>query len=128
MSLNNGAETDVLLGSVMSVDITWSVVGLSSITFYLNQCTVTHGKTTFPIILDGCYSDAVGVTADSDASATSASFTFLAFKGFEETEAEQTIDCSVKLCEEGSCAFPTNDSQCPSTGNDAFFKYTVNGA
>ena len=126
MTLNNGAETAFVLGTALPVEITWTVNGFPTIEFYLNECSITHGATVIKIISDGCYSEEIGVSA-GDATATSASFSFTTFTGFEETAEDQTIDCSVKLCEVGHSKKPTSDSQCPNTADAVFYNYSVTG-
>ena len=121
MTLNNGDATAFLLGANMPVEVIWSVTALSTLQFYLNECTVTHGTTPIKIVKNGCYSDKLAVVPN----AANQGFSYPVFKGVGETDPEQTISCSVNICEVGQCQNPTEDNQCPGDGDDYFYVYKV---
>lgn len=121
MTLNNGDATAFLLGANLPVEVIWSVTALSTLQFYLNECTVTHGTTPIKIVKNGCYSDKLAVVPN----AANQGFSYPVFKGVGETDPEQTISCSVNICEVGQCQNPTEDNQCPVDGDDYFYVYKV---
>lgn len=118
MTLNNGDATDFLLGTNLPVAISWAVTGVSTLTFYLNQCTVEHGATIIPVVKDGCYAHTLNVVKD----ANSQGFNFPIFKGVGETDPNQKVKCSVNVCEVDQCQTPT---QCPATLDDKFYGFQV---
>ena len=125
MTLNNDETPVFLLGSNMPVVITWSVTALSKLQFYLNTCTVTHGTTTIMVVKEGCYSENLGVVAIKSHNQAEQGFSYQIFKGVGETDPKQTITCSVNIFEIGQCKNPTANSQCPATGDDAFYAYKI---
>ena len=118
MVLNNGNAVDFVLGNTMPVDITWSVTGVPTLTFKLQECTVTHGASNIMIVKEGCYAGRLDVVPDSDKQG----FSFQVFKGVGQTALEQTVACTVTLCEAAKCPTPT---QCPAYGDDVHFGYKV---
>ena len=123
IELNNGEGAAFMLGTVMPVAITWSVTGLSKLTFNIQECTVQHGTTIVMLIKGGCYSATLSVNPE-DADARQA-FTYQVFKGAGETDPNQMITCKVNICESGKCINPTANSQCPSAGDDQHYGYRV---
>lgn len=121
MSLNNGEGTEFMLGNNLAVAISWSVTAVQALTFYIDQCTVEHGTTIIPIVKSGCYSGALNVVEDDNLQG----FNFPIFKGNGETDPAQTIRCTINLCESGNCAYPQYTADCPATGDDVYYKYTV---
>ena len=121
MALNNGETPSLLLGEALPVAITWSVTYLTSLTFYIDQCTVTHGTTTIMVVKEGCYSAALGVVPEDSHQA----FSYQVFKGFGQTDSSQKIRCTAHICEVGQCQNPTADAQCPADGEDVFYNYKI---
>lgn len=121
MTLDTDGDNQFLMGRVLPVAVTWSVTGISTLTFYLKQCTVTHGSTKILIVKDGCYSAALEVEPQSNIQG----FSFRVFKGIGESSPSQSIECTVDLCEISECQNPTSDSQCPTAGNDSFYNYKI---
>lgn len=118
MTLNNGEPTAFLLGANLPVAITWSVSGLPSLTFNLQQCTVTHGSAIIPVVKGGCFASVLDVVP----TATKQGFAYQVFKGVGQTDADQTIECTISICEVDECQAPTT---CPTTGDDHFFGYQI---
>ena len=121
MILNNGDSQDFMLGNDMHVGITWSVTGLSSLTFNIKECAVQHGTTIVMIVKGGCYSDALSVSPDD----TKQAFSYQVFKGAGETDPHQMISCKVNICESGKCNNPTANNQCPANGDEKHYGYRV---
>ena len=121
MTLNNGEHANFLLGDVMRVGITWSVTGLSSLTFHLQSCTVTHGTTIIRIVKGGCYAETLAVLPDSNKQG----FSYQVFKGVGETDPNQKISCEVNICKVGQCHIPTANIQCPAADDDLFYSYKI---
>lgn len=121
MILNNGDPTAFLLGSTLPVAIEWSVTALSTkLSFQIAACTVTHGTTAIMVAKGGCYADKLDVQPEENNQA----FTYPVFKGTGETAPEQTIACSIAICEVGQCS-PTRYGDCPESGDDQFYEYTA---
>ena len=120
MVLNGGADPSFILGSVLPIAITWSITALPTLTFYLDQCTVTHGATTIQVVKGGCYAAELDVTHETSLQ----EFSYKVFKGVGETSTTQTIECTVNICEASTCPVPTI-STCPSAGDDSFYGYTI---
>lgn len=121
MSLNNGDDPSFILGSILPVAITWTINNLvNTLTFYLEECTVTHGSTTIMIVQGGCYAAELDVEKDASLQA----FSYKVFKGVGETSSNQSIECSIQICESSQCVIPVQ-AQCPATGDDAFYRYQV---
>ena len=126
MKLNNDEAPVFLLGANMSVSINWSVTALSTFQFYLDHCTVTHGTTSIPVVKEGCYSEVLNVVPTNPTSQAEQGFSYPIFKGVGETDPNQTIRCSVKICEVGQCKNPTDNTQCPTIGaDDEFYGYKI---
>ena len=121
MILNNGGPVHFQLGTNLPVAVTWSVTGLAKLTYYLHECGVVHGASTITVIKEGCYSNALDVVPD----AGHQGFTYQIFKAMGETALDQTIECSVRICEVDKCTNPTADNQCPATGEDEFYEFKV---
>ena len=127
MKLNNGAATKFVLGAFLPVDVTWAVTAMSGLLFNLEQCTVTHGKTTVDIIKGFCYAEAVEAKPMINTSTTQG-FRFKVFKGFGESAEDQSLSCDVVMCAFGKCGLPDSNDQCPNLGEDALYSYTTDGA
>ena len=122
MILNEGNDPSFILGSILPVEITWTINSMfPTLQFYLDSCTVTHGATAIDIIQDGCYATELNVEKEVNLQG----FSYKVFKGVGETSTNQAIECSVTICEQSSCGMPTSNSQCPATGDDAFYKYEI---
>ena len=63
MTLNNGESANFLLRDNLPFAITWSVTGLPSLTFHLQQCTVQHGSTIVLIVKGGCFASTLDVVS-----------------------------------------------------------------
>ena len=129
MTLNNGDATDFMLGFNLPVAITWSVTALAEkLSFAITDCTVEHGTTAIMVAKGGCYADKLDVQPEENNQA----FTYPVFKGVGETVPEQTITCSIKICDcksAGDCNYlglckSTNWRDCPKSGDDQFYEYT----
>ena len=118
MVLNNGEPANFLLGQDLAVEISWSVTALSTVTFHIDECTVSHGTTNVAIVKQGCYSETLDVTLNANRQGLS----YQVFKGFGETEEAQKIKCSVHICEGEQCQ---HSGQCPATGDDTYYGYKV---
>lgn len=127
MTLNNGGTTNFILGAYLPVKIEWDVTAMVGLKFYFDECVVTHGTVGVSIIKGGCYAGAVEAR-HVDSTNTMSEFVYKVFKAFEQEGKDQDIVCEVVLCAAGKCASPTEDSQCPSGGEDDLYSYTVNGA
>ena len=121
MELNNGGPVNFQLGSDLPVAVVWSITKLSDLTYYLAECTVTHGSADINVVKDGCYAEALSVTPDTGYQG----FSYRIFKANGVTAPEQTITCSVQICEVGNCQNPTMDNQCPTTGDDVYYLFKV---
>ena len=122
MELNNGDDPTFILGSILPVQITWTINAMfQTLTFYLDHCTVTHGSTTIQIVQGGCYAAELDVVKE----ASLQGFTYKVFKGVGETTSNQEIECSVNICERNNCGMPTSNSQCPTLGDNAFYRYEM---
>lgn len=121
MTLNNGDAAIFLLGNNMPVVVTWSVTGLSTLTFTLDECTVEHGTTNVMVVKGGCFANIFDVVPNSDKQG----FSYRVFKGVGETAPNQHIRCKVNVCEVGQCKNPTTNTQCPASGDDFFYNYKV---
>lgn len=121
MSLNNGEDPSFILGSVLPVAITWTINSMvNTLTFFLEECTVTHGSTTIKIIKEGCYAAELDVIKETSLQA----FSYKVFKGVGETSTSQSLECTVSICEKTNCQRPSV-GQCPSTGDDVFYRYQL---
>jgi hypothetical protein len=117
-------DADLMLGDILNVDISWGATGLvGDLTFVLNECVVSHGATDISVIKGGCYAGVTNTEAGSDNSAGKKSFSFKTFRAPGEDSAGQAIECSLTVCEAGSCNAPSSDDECPSEGNDSFYNY-----
>ena len=117
MSLNNGDATDFILGNNLPVEITWSVTALSGkLSFKIKDCTVEHGATAVMVVKEGCYSSTLDVVADG----TYQAFSYPVFKGVGQTALDQTIACTVSICEVAQMTAPLS---CPTAGDDIFYNY-----
>lgn len=121
MTLNNGETPTFLLGESLPVALTWSVTNLSKLTFFIDQCTVTHGTSAIMVVKNGCYSSALGVVSNQSRQ----EFSYQIFKGVGQTEATQKVRCTANICEVGKCQYPIADNECPADGEDAFYHYTI---
>ena len=127
MTLNNGNNAEFILGQVLPVSVTWKVDTMTdSLTFYYVDCTVTHGATDIAVIKDGCYAGATGSQPLASTNVQQ-NMSFKIFKGVNEAATEQTIECSVLICEQGKCNKPQSNDDCPSGEYDNFYEYTFNG-
>ena len=118
MELNNGDPASFLLGNDLAVEISWAETALSTVTFHIDECTVTHGTTNIVIVKEGCYSE----TLDETLNANKQGLSYPVFKGAGETEETQMIKCSVKICKKDQCK---HSGQCPATGDDIYYGYKV---
>jgi len=126
MVLNNGDGVEFILGQVLPVEISWAV-NHAKLTFYYESCAVTHGNTVINVIKGGCYAGATK-TAPTVTEQYKNAFEFTIFKGVNEVETKQTIECSVMICEDGACGNPQTNADCPADGDhDSFYKYTFDG-
>jgi hypothetical protein len=127
MSLNNGNDAEFILGQVLPVSVSWKVTTMQSdLTFFYVGCTVTHGATDIAVIKDGCYAGATG-SQPLPSTPTEQNMSFKIFKGVNEAATEQTIECSVLICEPAKCSKPKSNADCPTGEHDAFYEYTFNG-
>jgi len=127
MSLNNGNDAEFILGQVLPVSISWKVTTMQSdLTFFYVGCTVTHGATDIAVIKNGCYAGATG-SQPLPSTPTEQNMSFKIFKGVNEAATEQTIECSVLICEPAKCSKPKSNADCPTGEHDAFYQYTFNG-
>ena len=120
MILNNGEDPSFLLGSIVQLGITWTVSSLPLLTYYLDHCSVTHGATEIDIVKGGCYASGLKVEPETSMQ----EFSYKVFKAVGETSDEQMIKCTVIICEKTQCQFPTL-AQCPASGDDVLYGYTV---
>ena len=123
--LNNGDTAVFFLGNNLPVAITWSVTAVSTLQFYLDQCSIIHGTTTIMVVKDGCYAENLGVVPTKSTNQAQQGFSYQIFKGAGETDPNQNIKCSINICEVGHCQNPTANIQCPATGDDAYYGYKV---
>lgn len=127
MTLNNGNNAEFILGQVLPVSVSWKVTTMQSdLTFFYVGCTVTHGATDIAVIKDGCYAGATG-SQPLASTPTEQNMSFKIFKGVNEAATEQTIECSVLICEPAKCAKPKSNADCPTGEHDAFYQYTFDG-
>ena len=123
MSLNNGEGADFLLGANIQVAITWALTTtLSTLTFRLEQCTVQHGASVITLVKDHCYAARLDVVPD----AFDQGFAYPVFKGVGETNENQKITCSVRICPTNQCNMPRSNSECPKTGDEMFYNFQIN--
>merc|ERR1711988_1357984 len=117
-------DADLMLGDILNVDISWGATGLvGDLTFVLNECVVSHGSTDISVIKGGCYAGVTNTEAGTENTAGKKSFSFKTFRAPGEDSAGQAIECSLTVCEAGSCNAPSSDDECPSEGNDSFYNY-----
>ena len=117
-------DADLMLGDILNVAISWGATGLvGDLTFVLNECVVSHGSTDISVIKGGCYAGVTNTEAGTENTAGKKSFSFKTFRAPGEDSAGQAIECSLTVCEAGSCNAPSSDDECPSEGNDSFYNY-----
>jgi len=119
--LGDGSNTDVRLGQMMDVSVTWDL-SLSDVSFYLPNCYLQHGESTVHFIKDGCLSKTLQVSHISQMQ-NSQSFEMVTFSIDGEESNEQFIGCFIKLCMQ-NCDKPTSDDQCP---DDENYSYSLRG-
>ena len=108
-----------VMGTDMKVGVEWAVKSLSDLTFYFQDCAVTHGSVNMEIIKDGCYS-AITNTISVRETGTIAEFLFRVFKGLNIDSTDQEITCVVNICERGECAKPKFDKDCPASSYGSY--------
>jgi len=123
LAINGGSDSDLILGQMLPVAVSWSASGLDGqLDFYIRTAVVTHGSTMVAIAKESCLSDAAGAVAISDSGLTK-SFEYKLFKGVNEDTTEQTIDVSVVICKAGECAKASSSADCPQDGENQFYNY-----
>jgi len=104
--------------------VNWSVTKSagSSLFFNAQDCTVIHGVGRIRIIRETCFSRILGVKPLS-VSRSQNGYEFQTFKVEHETARTQKIECSIKICMDGTpCPEITDTVNCPNTG-DAYYYY-----
>lgn len=119
-SMSGGTDSGrFVMGTDMKVGVEWAVKSLSGLTFYFQDCAVTHGTVNMEIIKDGCYS-AITNTVSVSETGTLAEFMFKVFKGLNVMSTDQEITCVVNICERGQCAKPKYDYDCPASSYGSY--------
>jgi len=133
MTLNDGADTPLVLGSNLKVQVDWSISSLTEIAFYLSECKVRHepardatNPTQVTVISGGCYSAALQCTRETvGVGPTRQSFSFKTFTIQGETGTGQVVACRIELCKANDCPGKTPTlADCPTTSG---FDYSPNG-
>jgi hypothetical protein len=126
MSLTNPAGgSSFVMGTDLRVAVDWAITSLPSLMFYYSECNVEHGTVNVPIIKNGCYASITNTRPSANTSSRAA-FLFKVFKGLNQEDTEQTITCSVNICQVNNCpAKPKTLKDCPNEKADQPFKYTI---
>jgi len=126
LSLTNPAGgSSFVMGTDLRVAVDWAITSLPSLMFYYDECNVQHGTVNVPIIKNGCYASITNTRPSANTS-TRAAFLFQVFKGLGQEETQQTITCSINICQVNNCPDkPKTLQDCPSEAGDQPFKYTL---
>jgi len=139
MSLNDLGPNDpveFILGAILKIGISWTLSatsesGLDKLSFWIDNCYVSHGSKNIYVVKQGCFAHALEVTDLAGDDSRSAAFEYKLFKGVGENSATQSITCTANVCdtskastESGYCGKPTNStSQCPKNGDDIYYGF-----
>ena len=119
--------TTMGVGSFIEATVTWDaeLSTLAGVTFYLDQCQVQTGILDVGIVNGGCYSKALSVSPTSS-TANTMSLSYMAFTAEAGKEQTQNLQCTVTMCME-TCVQPASNADCPTSGTDAMYQYTITG-
>jgi len=94
------------------------------VSFSFEECNVEQDGKSVTIIKDFCLAEVfdVGGVLKSE---NDISFGYRLFSIDETSSGEQIVVCKLNICSD-NCPAPT-DKKCPKDGNDALYKFTVNG-
>jgi hypothetical protein len=125
--INGAADQSFVLGSTQGVDVTWAVTTLTGVDFFVNKCQVKDGTNSVMIVNEQCHSSALKVTRLTHPTSVTniRSFEYPVFVLVGVTSSDMSLECEIKIC--SNCVNPTTDENCPSTGTDTAYTYTVNG-
>ena len=115
----------VYIGSRLYVSVDMTMQSLqASINFFIETCNLLIGEIPVAIIKDQCFSNALGVYLE-DSNATTKRFSFTAFSADENAveNAENIVQCKLRICIKSSAACDPPVS-CPAS---AGYRYTTDG-
>ena len=123
----DSADAGMVAGSQVETTLSFEMESLSDVTFYFHQCQVETGTFNVKIIDGGCFSQALNVSP-GPASGKEIKMSYMAFTdaATQWTEQVQTLQCTVRLCL-ATCAKPTTDEDCPTSGDAASYQYKAYG-
>lgn len=110
-SLALGAS-NVILGEIQNVTISWEIQGLNDIRFYIQRCEVAHDTTNVSLFKDGCMASVFVEDGSYSANTTEISYSYRTFKvKGADALSNQLIKCYLKICM-NDCQQPAQDSDC----------------
>lgn len=133
-----GLHQNPYLGDQIVGKVRWSVV-YGGAKFYIRECHLQEGDQSVALVKDNCYSKTLDVSfIDQEGTGhlveQCSTFKFRPVK-FADTEnavriakGTQDLMCTIVICfDDHDCNYNTRNDQCPSSGDDAFWGFTIDG-
>jgi len=122
-SLTIASDTRFALGTMLDVAASWEL-SFPDVSFSFEQCNIEQDGKSVTIIKEFCLAEVFDVGGMSK-SESDISFGYKLFSIDETISGEQIVVCKLNICSD-NCPKPT-DEECPKSGNDKVYSFTVKG-